>query len=230
MKKRNTGEFTLIELLIVIAIIAILAAMLLPALAKVRERVRTTECLSSLKQVGIFMGIYNSDYRGFYPPLKIGSSYSSNLWAKTLADLYMSGLSYKQYYKKFACPSKKAPYESTLDPWGVTYGMNAYLASPDPGSVPFYGYTHAHPGLWKYPARTVLNNDSRFPDLHYKAYLVSTSYATYQWGHNSATGINILCMDGHAEFILTNKQTGSLALPYFRNYYMWHSLTIPNGP
>lgn len=230
-KKTEKRNFTLIELLVVVAIIAILAAMLLPALSKARERSRTAECLSALKQVGQYMSMYNADHSGlFYPPLKIGSSYSSNLWAKKLAELYIPGKTYKEYYKKFACPSKKAWYESTLDPWGVTYGMNAYLASPDPASTAFYGYTHANPSLWKQPAMTILNSDSRFPDLHYKGYLVSGSGNTYQWGHNGATGINILCMDGHGEFISTNGLTGTAALPFFRNYYMWHSLTVPNGP
>lgn len=57
-------KFTLIELLITIAIIAILAGMLLPALNSARERGRTTTCTSQLKQVEAAMSLYAGDYNG----------------------------------------------------------------------------------------------------------------------------------------------------------------------
>ena len=59
--------FTLIELLIVVAIIAILAGMLLPALNKAREKTATISCISNLKQVGTAMGMYHSDFNDYYP-------------------------------------------------------------------------------------------------------------------------------------------------------------------
>jgi prepilin-type N-terminal cleavage/methylation domain-containing protein len=61
-------SFTLIELLVVIGIIAILAAMLMPALGKAREKARQTECVNQLKQISLGVEMYRGDNRGRFPP------------------------------------------------------------------------------------------------------------------------------------------------------------------
>ena len=67
-------SFTLIELLIVIAIIAILAAMLLPALNKARESARMTSCLSNLKQLAFQSLGYGMQNNDIQPPLQEGEN------------------------------------------------------------------------------------------------------------------------------------------------------------
>jgi prepilin-type N-terminal cleavage/methylation domain-containing protein/prepilin-type processing-associated H-X9-DG protein len=64
MRKR---AFTLIELLVVIAIIAILAAILFPVFAKAKEAAKKSQELSQMKQIGIALQIYLTDYDDTYP-------------------------------------------------------------------------------------------------------------------------------------------------------------------
>ncbi len=59
--------FTLIELLIVIAIMAILASMLMPALGRARERARRTACTNNVRQFGLILAMYQSDNDGAVP-------------------------------------------------------------------------------------------------------------------------------------------------------------------
>lgn len=67
--------FTLVELLVVIAVIGILAALLLPVLASAKEKARRTQCLNNLKQFNLGLIMYGNDNHDQMPEMKGG------LWA-----------------------------------------------------------------------------------------------------------------------------------------------------
>lgn len=151
----RTAGFSLIELLFVIAIIALLAALLFPVFARAREQARGTVCLSNIKQIGVAMHLYLADYDEAYPMNRLpdamhspagctaspGSSYP-------LSNLEDSSLNWRRvmqpYIKSRAamiCPSN--PYaERPLGP-GVPPGdqTNRYYAPKDylPLSYAFNG-------------------------------------------------------------------------------------------
>src|SRR5688500_2489858 len=70
VQRRWRLGFTLVELLVVIGIIAVLISILLPALSRAREAAYTTQCLSNLRQAGLYFNMYANEQKGFLPPQK----------------------------------------------------------------------------------------------------------------------------------------------------------------
>src|ERR1700761_7609882 len=93
--------FTLIELLVVIAIICILAAILFPVFARAREKARQTACASNMKQLGLAVRQYTSDYDERYPTGNYYDTIHSWYWGLGWAgELYP----YVKSQNVFTCP------------------------------------------------------------------------------------------------------------------------------
>ena len=114
-QRDHNACFTLIELLIVIAIISILAGMLLPALNLAKQKAHKTTCMNQFKQVGTMHGMYLNDFNGYYVPVSNNYLYDGyenmNPWA---AVFYKLG--YAASVKVFFCPSYKGKNGSATYP------------------------------------------------------------------------------------------------------------------
>lgn len=139
MRKGSTIRFgfTLIELLVVIAIIAILAAILFPVFAQVREKARTTSCLSNEKQLGLAFAQYNQDYDEKMPNGVNWYFPGGNGWASQIYP-------YVKSVSVFRCADDTAISV-------VSYAYNSNNTAPDGTTVNSYAIA-----MYNAPAKTVL--------------------------------------------------------------------------
>lgn len=212
--------FSLIELLIVIAIIAILAGMLLPALNTVRSKARDMQCLSNQKQVAFLLLSYNDANDGVTPFLHgtpVDGATDKNKWIGPLVLMQYPKLTNSSYpylqslgggiYKArgiFGCPSN--PQGTLVSQWSSHYGANAlYFSSPDYWAPRF---TNVLAHKIRMPSQRAAFFDinrgatwSAAPYASSRSALVNSSAISPDTSlrHLGTQGLNVAFADGHAE-------------------------------
>ncbi len=158
MKTQKTQNFTLVELLIVIAIIAILASMLLPALNKARERAKTSSCLNKTKQIALATSMYNNNFNGYFMPG--ADSANAPYWTWNLIS--------NNYCPKnvFSCSSKDLGTSSNFSKFWRDKTMPAYndthWRAPDISyNAYFLGMSCINWTAYSFPAGTPPTKDNR---------------------------------------------------------------------
>lgn len=126
--------FTLVELLVIISIIAILAAILLPALNKALGRGRAALCTGNLKQVGLAEHSYAGDFEDWtVRGRKLtgnGTTTDSEAYFHTITYLkYAGSVNLRSRKTIFVCPDDKRPEYSTSDSFTpcISYGTNTCI-------------------------------------------------------------------------------------------------------
>jgi prepilin-type N-terminal cleavage/methylation domain-containing protein/prepilin-type processing-associated H-X9-DG protein len=97
----SIGAFTLVELLVVMAIIGILSGLLLPALVSSRDQARETACMSNLRQIGMGFTMYSDDYSEYMPRGYVKTSSSPGRYYRW----YHAVNAYIDEMQTFQCPN-----------------------------------------------------------------------------------------------------------------------------
>ena len=208
--------FTLIEILVVIAIVGLLAALLFPAFARARANARRTTCASNLRQIGLALNFYAQDHR-YYPNVDINAytNHTCGAWADKVYPYLKSD-------KVFECPS--APYGAydhtcpatdKTDPehpitFNGSYDLNIpnakYLRKADgsfEGSYPVF--QKMSPTRYTRPSSTilVLDGDGGYvsPGYQEPPATDAATLATYGVDAHHEGGANVAFADGHVKWM-----------------------------
>ncbi|MDP6354154.1 MAG: DUF1559 domain-containing protein, partial [Planctomycetota bacterium] len=194
-KIRQSSAFTLIELMMVIAIIAILASLLLPSLKSAREKARMVKCKQNLRQIGVAMQLYSNEYMGQYPQAGLPP------FEDDLSALYPK---FVDEVRVFECPSSGVSVTAAADLTNNSAGTNTGGMSYEyrPHFTYLDGFVHKD-------ANNTSNIASQIP-------MVQDQVETGQIGtmdnldNHGLDGVNVLYADWHVDLVKPEVYTEEL--------------------
>ena len=143
--QRHRG-FTLVELLVVIGIVAVLLALLLPAVARARQSAMRSACMSNLRQIGAGLIAYATDHKGWFPAPAWRLAPMDEDWVHWEPQRDVRDSRLLRYVgdrpEILKCPEGVPERAETLDANGRRYPAYPFSYSVN---VYFTGYSHAKP-------------------------------------------------------------------------------------
>lgn len=129
--------FTLIELLTVIAIIGILAAIIIPVAGRVRDSARTAQCLGNLRQISAATLLYCNDHKGRFPTRDGDDPASPKPWNQTISAYLGVATPESTPHKAFHCPMDPNPWSPVITEAPRSYRFSGRVSGG--GSNPRWG-------------------------------------------------------------------------------------------
>lgn len=132
----RSRAFTLIEILVVIAVIGILAALLLPAMQSVLDSARRAQCMSNMRQIGIALRVYHDAF-GSFPPGRLTYPMVYSPQARVLSYIEQDGIrDLINYDVSFA----NADLPTWANATAAQMTISLYVCPADSGTVPNSGF------------------------------------------------------------------------------------------
>lgn len=213
MNKYKWLAFTLVELLVVVAIIALLAAIMFPVFANAREKARQSTCASNLRQLATAMTMYSHDNDEVYPWTDHYAGVPSPTYGYYWQALIYPYVNSSQVY---LCPTSDQNadgYNPRMDQPvfdKATYSINV-LAFPDDIGTPASSIPQ--------PSRLIMLGDSDAGPIGPPHYLFR--FYMYSTGRHSG-GCNLAFADGHVKWSLLDTYFTKVGPPKeFRIYPYW---------